>query len=118
MNSSSPVQIYSAANIQEASLVVQLLSREGIDARVASNSLVMVAGEVPAQLVSVPVWVPADEEQQARDIIAAFQTERAAGDETPQLFCYHCGAGLAEQVATCPSCGKSLDWSEDVRSGS
>lgn len=118
MNGSSPVQIYSAASIQEATLVAQLLSRNGIDARVVSDSLVTVTGEVPAQLVGVPVWVPADEEQQARDVIAASQAQRAAGDETPQLFCYHCGAALEEQVATCPSCGESLDWSEDVRSGS
>ncbi|MEW4528429.1 DUF2007 domain-containing protein [Maioricimonas sp. JC845] len=118
MNSSSPIQIYSAASIQEATLVAQLLSRNGIDARVVSDSLVTVTGEVPAQLVGVPVWVPADEEQQARDIIAAFDEERAAEDETPQLFCYHCGAGLAEQVDVCPTCGETLEWDEEVRDGS
>lgn len=111
MNGSSPVPIYSAASIQEATLVTQLLSRSGIDARVISDSLVMLKGEVPAQLVHVPVWVAAEEAERARDIIAAFQAERAAGDETPLLFCYHCGAGLDEQVDECPSCGESLDWS-------
>ncbi|QDU41209.1 hypothetical protein Mal4_55740 [Maioricimonas rarisocia] len=113
MNNSNPVQIYSAANLQEATLVVQLLSRNGIDAKVVSDSLVTVTGEVPAQLVGVPVWVAAEDEQKARDVIAAFRAERTAGDETPQLFCYHCGTGLAEQVETCPSCGATLDWEEE-----
>lgn len=72
----APVSIYAAANSIEASLIVQLLDAEGIEARIASNALEMVAGEVPFQLVSIPVWVHAADQQRALEVIRDHQ----AGD--------------------------------------
>ncbi|MFG0334317.1 MAG: putative signal transducing protein [Maioricimonas sp. JB049] len=110
MNRSSPVQIYSAGNLQEASLLVHLLSREGIRARVGSDSLAWVAGEVPAQLVGVPVWVAAEEEQQARDVLRRFEDDPGGEPIAQGPYCYHCGAALATPADACPACGKALDW--------
>lgn len=69
----APVSIYAAENSIEATLIVQLLAEAGIEARIASNALEAVAGEVPYQLISVPIWVHGVDSQRALAVIQDHQ---------------------------------------------
>lgn len=73
-----PVRVFDAQNSIEATLIVQLLADAGIRARVASDALESVSGEVPFQLVSVPVWVLRSDFDRAE---AAIREVRAASRE-------------------------------------
>ncbi len=67
--SDAPVQVYAAKNSIEATLLVQLLAEEGISARIASNAVEAVAGEVPWQLATVPIWVKSADAERAQAVI-------------------------------------------------
>ena len=69
----APVSIYAAENSIEATLIVQLLAEAGIEARIACNALEAVAGEVPYQLISVPIWVHGVDSQRALAVIQDHQ---------------------------------------------
>ncbi|MDB5338789.1 MAG: putative prokaryotic signal transducing protein [Planctomycetaceae bacterium] len=69
-----PVSIYAAENTIDATLMVQLLADAGIEARIASNALEAVSGEVPYQLISVPVWVRRPDAARALEVIREHQT--------------------------------------------
>ncbi len=104
-------QIYSAGNSREASLVVKLLADGGIEARVASDSLEGVIGEVPFFLSICPVWIHEADRERAQAVMREFQSAGEGGESLPDIFCYECGAVLAEHLAECPHCGSPLDWS-------
>ncbi|MES2791176.1 MAG: DUF2007 domain-containing protein [Planctomycetota bacterium] len=71
--SDRPVAAYAAENSIEATLIIQLLAEAGIEARMASNALESVSGEVPSQLISVPVWVRSSDSQHALEVIREHQ---------------------------------------------
>ena len=104
-----PVCIYNAANVQEAHLVVNLLTGEGLSARVASNAVETLAGEVPFQKAVCPVWVPEEEAAKAAAVLEKHQAELQKPPRVG-LFCYHCGIELAAPESSCPSCHEELDW--------
>ena len=110
MNTPAPVCVYKSGSIQEAHLVCDLLQTAGIEARIASDGVENVVGEVPFQIAGSPIWVPSDQEQKARAVLAEHRANR---NLKPPLFCYHCGVDLEDRIATCPGCGGELDWSED-----
>jgi hypothetical protein len=101
-------RLYTAANLPEAYLLVQLLARAGIEARVFNEHAQGGLGEIPFLHTYPEVWLmePAEEER-ARRLLAAYEsadpgpgTRRCpgCGEENPQTFelCWHCGAPLAE----------------------
>ena len=71
----APVSIYAAENSIEATLIVQLLAEAGIEARIACNALEAVAGEVPYQLISVPIWVHRVDRQRAVEVVREHQSQ-------------------------------------------
>lgn len=106
----APVRVYDAGNEIEARLLIDWLGEQGIEARIASTAIEPLAGKVPFQIATCPVWVAARDEQQARAELPAFEARLAArGSEA--AFCYHCGSAIAARQSPCPECGGELDWS-------
>ena len=116
MTSDEPVQVFSAWNSVQAHFVRNLLADEGIPARVASDAIQAISGEVPFQKASCPVWVDAADEERARALVAEYESRLAKrSPEEPKSaepFCYHCGQSVTVGQSPCPSCGIELDWSE------
>ena len=108
---SEPVCVYRAANLQEAHLVLDLLTASGIAARIASSAVEPLAGEVPFQLLACPIWAPASQREQAKRVLA--EHEQTAEKLEAMLYCYHCGEALDSQAAVCPQCNSTLDWSTE-----
>jgi len=114
MQSIDPVTAYKAGNSREAQLVLQLLEEEGIEARVASNGVEFIAGELPYQVASCPVLVHRADLERASEVIARYE-ETLCGDRKPwvsedEKYCYHCGESVEPGAASCPACRRTLEW--------
>ena len=98
-------RIHAAANLAEATLLVDLLADRGIRARVLNANASSLAGELPIDAALPQVWVddPADAPR-AREVIESVPrtpsgpTRKcpACGEDNPGSFdlCWNCGAGL------------------------
>jgi hypothetical protein len=99
-------RVYEAANLQEAHLVLHLLSEEGIEARVLNANAQGGLGEIPFTQAYPEIWVMRDDDEtRARAIIAVYEERPpvkgtrhcpACGEENPANFetCWHCGQSL------------------------
>jgi hypothetical protein len=98
-------KVHTAANLPEAHLLVDLLARHGMHARVLNANASSLAGELPIDASMPQVWVddPRDAGR-ARELIEEFALSSAGparkcgacGEENPASFdlCWSCGAGL------------------------
>ncbi len=98
-------RVHAAANLPIAHLLVDLLARHGIRARVFNANASSIAGELPVDSSLPQVWVDdARDAERARGLIDAFQRAPAGpsvqcpkcGEENPSSFdlCWACGTGL------------------------
>jgi hypothetical protein len=108
----NPVKVFDAWNSIQAQLLEAELLAAGVKARVASTAIEALAGKVPYQDASCPVWVAAEDETLALEVVRAFErrwAEQKAAAAEP--FCYHCGGAVSAGVTSCPHCQGALDWS-------
>ncbi len=100
------LRLYTAADLPEAHLVVQLLGRAGIAAQVFNEHAQGGLGEIPFTHAWPEVWVIEDaDHQRAQRVLDAWRHApampprrcRDCGEENPGTFetCWHCGAPLA-----------------------
>lgn len=120
MQANAPVSVYKAWNSRQAHLLKQLLEEDGIEARVASNAIEFIAGEVPYQMACCPVLVHKADIDHAAVVVDQFEAT-LCGDEHPfrvqaEPFCYHCGEALTAEVRVCLGCQQELEWSADATS--
>ncbi len=109
-----PVQIYEAWNTWQAQMLIDLLADAGINARLASNAVENLVGDVPFQRATCPVWVDKRDADRARSMVSDFErrlSRRSMINDSTESICYHCGALVEPRQSPCPSCGSELDWS-------
>jgi putative signal transducing protein len=99
-------KVFSANNLMEAHLVLDLLEHAYISARLFNEHAQGVMGEIPFTHAYPEVWVIRDEDYvRGREVVSAYEqtpietgTIRCptCGEESPQNFqlCWQCGAGL------------------------
>ena len=99
-------KIYSAANLMEAQLVLDLLGHAGIKARLFNENAQGGLGDIPFTQAYPEVWVINDCDLERGKAVANNYDNlpiesgvvfcRACGEENPRNFqlCWHCGAGL------------------------
>lgn len=99
-------KLYTAANLQDAYLLVHRLSQAGIEVRVLNEHAQGGLGELPFTHVYPEIWLlePADAgraqrivaEYEHREAGAGVRTCQACGEESPGEFelCWRCGAEL------------------------
>lgn len=99
-------KLYSAANLQEAYLLIHRLSHGGIEARVLNEHAVGAVGEIPFLHAFPEVWlVDGEDAARARAVVRDFEQVRSdgapwlcpsCGEENPGGFelCWRCGAGI------------------------
>ena len=99
-------RILNALNLPEAMLLVDLLARHGISARVLNANASSIAGELPIEAALPQVWVddPRTEER-ARQAIEEYQRTRHLG---PPRRCTQCGEENPSSFELCWACGASL----------
>lgn len=101
------IRIYTAANLQDAHLLLGLLHVSGIDARILNASAQGALGEIPLAAAYPEIWlVQARDTERARQVLATFERPApalppricpACGEENPATFetCWNCGAMTA-----------------------
>jgi hypothetical protein len=104
-------KLYSAANLQEAHLLLHRLAHAGIEARVFNEHAQGGLGEIP--VVYPEVWLLDDldliraqkvlADYERADVSHATRTCPHCGEQGPENFelCWHCG-GLLEMPASKP----------------
>ena len=99
-------KIYSAANLIEAQLVLDLLGHAGIEARLFNENAQGGLGEIPFTHAYPEVWLINNSDiEGGQAVVRDYENTpvasgvvfcRACAEENPRNFqlCWHCGAGL------------------------
>lgn len=99
-------KLYTAANLPEAYIVVQLLEQAGIEARVFNENAQSGLGEIPFTHVYPEVWLMDDRDwARAREVVIGYEQSAVEGsvrctecrEQNPANFqlCWNCGQQLA-----------------------
>lgn len=101
-------KVYSAANLQEAYLLLHRLQHAGIPARVLNEHAQGGLGELPFTHVYPEVWVTHDADvERARAVVTEHERAgHAAASSRPCRFCREQNPGSFE---SCWRCGAPLD---------
>ena len=103
-------KIYSAANLMEAHIMLDLLGQSGIDARLFNENAQGAAGQIPFTHAYPEVWIMKDSDlERGKIVVNNYESSpvesgvvfcSACGEENPRNFqlCWHCGAGLEGAV--------------------
>jgi hypothetical protein len=101
------VKTYTAANLQDAHILLGLLASAGIRARILNASAQGGLGEIPFTSTYPEIWLErAADAERARAVIADFERPQrtgasrrcaACGEDSPPGFelCWQCGAAIA-----------------------
>jgi len=99
-------KVYSAANLIEAQLMLDLLGHAGINARLFNENAQGGLGEIPFTHAYPEVWVENDNDlERGKAVVNHYEDSpveagimfcRACAEENPRNFqlCWHCGAVL------------------------
>jgi Putative prokaryotic signal transducing protein len=99
-------KIYSAANLMEAQLMLDLLGHAGIEARLFNEHAQGGLGDIPFSQAYPEVWIMNDQEfERGKRLVSDYENSpletgtvicSACAEENPRNFelCWHCGAGL------------------------
>jgi len=100
-------RVYSAANLQDAYIVLGLLAQAGIESQVFNANAQGGLGEIPFTHAYPEVWIVEDHDlKRARELVSGYEHApsvtghiycRACGEENPANFqlCWKCGAAIA-----------------------
>ena len=100
------ITCYTARDAQEASLLVLELNANGIDAIARPSASAMAYGDLPMDVLRVPVQVPEAQLEEARRVTTGFfdrGQQRAAGERAPWT-CASCGESNEPTFEVCWSC--------------
>jgi hypothetical protein len=108
------IEVYSPANMLQATLLSEMLEDAGIVHRVVNDKIADVAGDVPFTKNWPKVWVAAADRDAAAAICRRLEDRLArrvgvVSVTTGTLFCYHCGETVGEQSEICHACGGRLE---------
>ncbi|RXJ73023.1 hypothetical protein CS022_12065 [Veronia nyctiphanis] len=70
------VEVYKAGNSLEAHSLKGMLEAEGIESHLKGESLSSAAGELPADVVAVTLWVESRLEDKARKVLFKYENQR------------------------------------------
>lgn len=101
-------RLYRAGNLTEAYLILHMLEREAVSARVLNEHAQGALGEIPFTHAGPEVWVTEDVDyERARVLVVRFESLRNiagvrrcnhCGEENPMTFelCWHCGEPITK----------------------
>jgi hypothetical protein len=100
------IKVYTAANLQDAHLLMGLLRTRGIEAQVLNAAAQGGLGEIPFTQTYPEIWlVHARDLDRARALCAEFDAAPAAGVDTQ---CPACGEPSPSTFEVCWNCGAAL----------
>lgn len=97
-------EVYRAANVLEAHSLKGMLESSRIPVRLQGESLSAAAGELPADVLEVGIWVPQSCLIPAARLLSAYEQA-----EPPGWCCPRCGEQNGAQFELCWQCGHDRD---------
>ena len=98
-------RLYSAHSRIDAWLLRDRLLHADIEAHVFNQHMSSIVGDVPPDVAGPQVWVDDEDYARAKDVLVAFDAERARAGS---LRCAHCGEDNPATFDFCWKCGRSL----------
>ncbi len=92
--------------VGEARLLAGLMEGSGLSVEVRGESLSPLAGEIPSTETWVEVWLPSEEVERARELLAELEENREAAARTVE--CPRCREENPGNFELCWSCGLEL----------
>jgi hypothetical protein len=99
-------RVYTAADLPDAHLVLGLLQRHGIAARVLKEHARGGMGELPVGETAPEVWI--DEDVDFERALAVVRAYESAPRAVPDIFCPFCGEVSPATFDFCWNCGAAL----------
>lgn len=99
-------RVYTAQNLPDAYIVLNLLRQGGIEAHVFNENAQSVMGEIPVHVAMPQVWV-ADDAFAARalQLIESYRSRVPSG---ANVACRECGEQSPLEFEICWNCGKAF----------
>ncbi len=97
-------KIYTAQNLQEASVIKDELALEGIDCKIQGFNLDALKGRLPAADSLPTVWVEETQVEKALQTLDLLKKQQES-EYTPWV-CKNCGEDNEGQFAVCWKCGE------------
>lgn len=94
------ITVYNASDMLDAHLVKGLLERQGIQCTLKGLPLLGAMGELPTNVMEIPVQVMAEHQYSALEIIE----QRSQIVVTDYWYCQHCGEPNPMSFETCWQC--------------
>lgn len=94
-------KIYDAGNALEAHSLKGMLEARQIEVQLSGEGLGAAAGELPANVVEVGLWVKASQQSSAQLLLEQYEHADPSG-----WFCPVCGEANGSQFELCWQCGQ------------
>ncbi|WEM42378.1 DUF2007 domain-containing protein [Photobacterium sp. DA100] len=94
-------KIYDAGNALEAHSLKGMLEAQQIEVQLSGEGLAAAAGELPANVVEVGLWVKASQQASAQRLLEQYERADQAG-----WVCSGCGEHNGSQFELCWRCGQ------------
>ena len=98
-------KVYQADNIQEATLVKDMLERHSILVEIVGAALAGALGELPAFAIGPRILVPEESYEAALKIIQDFEQSKNKSTHGKDWICKSCKETNEPQFSHCWSCG-------------
>ena len=104
------LKIYSAANLPEAHLLLNLLQQAGISAQILNSYAQGASGEIPFEQAYPQIWLEDERDKfLAEKIISKYES---TSPNTEWIYCRKCGERNPANFELCWLCRKDFDRSE------
>lgn len=101
------IKIYSASNLPEAHLLVNLLQQAGIAAQILNSYAQGASGEIPFEQAYPQIWLEDERDKSlAERIISKYESTPS---DTEWVFCRQCGERNPANFELCWHCGKDFN---------
>ena len=106
------LKIYSAANLPEAYLLLNLLQLAGIDAKILNTYAQGASGEIPFEQAYPQIWLEDERDKLlAESIISKYESTSA---DTEWVYCAKCGERNPAHFEICWQCGNDFNLDEQL----
>jgi len=101
-------QLYAAANLQDAQMLMDLLAEAGVPVTLRNENLVGMVAFLPESATQPTIWLEEEKDwERGRAVVAVFE-ERRRADVDEEITCPVCGEANPINFELCWKCRASL----------
>ena len=98
-------KVYKAANSYEAHFIKGLLKKYSIESKLLGESLSIVIGELPVDVLQVDIFVPKKQIKKSKDILSQYENNFSLDQSKEDWKCSACKNFNPSSFEVCWNCG-------------